>query len=131
VIPFAGIAIIGLPWVHMRQLAEFNPSGSSLLHATAALAPLTMFAYLGLESATVPAGDVRQPERTIPLATILGITVAASLYVLGTVVVFGVVPRAQLGQLAGPLQRRGSPDVGRVGIHSRGAGRDAVLRSER
>ena len=102
-IPFAGIAIVGLPWVHMRQLAEFNPSGSSLLHATAALAPLTMFAYLGLESATVPAGDVRQPERTIPLATILGITVAASLYVLGTIVVFGVVPRAQLVNSLAPF----------------------------
>jgi APA family basic amino acid/polyamine antiporter len=95
-IPFAGIAIIGLPWVHVSQIAEFNPSGRSLLQATAALAPLTMFAYLGLESATVPAGDVRNPERTIPLATIFGITVAALLYVLGTVVVLGVVPRAQL-----------------------------------
>jgi len=102
-IPFAAIAIIGLPWVHVRQIAEFNPSGSSLLQATAALAPLTMFAYLGLESATVPAGDVRNPERTIPLATIFGITVAALLYVLGTVVVLGVVPRAQLVNSVAPF----------------------------
>ena len=102
-IPFAGIAILGLPWVHVRQLAEFNPSGSSLLQATAALAPLTMFAYLGLESATVPAGDVRNPERTIPLATIFGITVAALLYVLGTIVVLGVVPRAQLVHSVAPF----------------------------
>ena len=102
-IPFAGIAIIGLPWVHMRQLADFNPSGSSLLQATAALAPLTMFAYLGLESATVPAGDVRNPERTIPLATIFGITVAALLYVLGTIVVLGVVPRGQLVNSLAPF----------------------------
>jgi arginine:agmatine antiporter len=55
-----------------------------------------MFAYLGLESATVPAGDVRDPERTIPHATVLGILIAALLYVLGTVVVLGVVPRDQL-----------------------------------
>src|ERR1051325_4591238 len=102
-IPFGAIAIIGLPWVHVSQIAEFNPSGSSLLQATAALAPLTMFAYLGLESATVPAGDVRNPERTIPLATIFGITVAALLYVLGTVVVLGVVPRAQLVTSVAPF----------------------------
>ena len=95
-IPFAGIALIGLPWVHVSQLSDFNPSGHSLLHASAALAPLTMFAYLGLESATVPAGDVRDPERTIPHATVLGILIAALLYVLGTVVVLGVVPRDQL-----------------------------------
>jgi arginine:agmatine antiporter len=102
-IPFAGIAIIGLPWVHMRQLADFNPSGSSLLQATAALAPLTMFAYLGLESATVPAGDVRDPERTIPQSTMLGITIAALLYVLGTTVVMGVVPREQLVHSPAPF----------------------------
>jgi basic amino acid/polyamine antiporter, APA family len=65
-VPFGAIAILGLPWVHFRQIAEFNPSGTSLLEASAALAPLTMFAYLGLESATVPAGDVRDPKRTIP-----------------------------------------------------------------
>ena len=54
-------------------LSEFNPSGQSLLASSAALAPLTMFAYLGLESATVPAGDVKDPARTIPRSTIIGI----------------------------------------------------------
>jgi hypothetical protein len=35
------------------------------------------------ESATVPAGDVKDPERTIPRSTIIGITIAMLLYVLG------------------------------------------------
>ena len=43
-----------------------------------------MFAYLGLESATVPAGDVRDPARTIPRATMVGIGIAAALYTLGS-----------------------------------------------
>ena len=63
-----------------------------------------MFAYLGLESATVPAGDVRDPDRTIPRSTMLGIGVAALLYVLGTVVVMGVVPREQLVGSIAPFQ---------------------------
>ena len=95
-VPFAAIALLGLPFVHVSHFAVFNPSGQSLLTASAALAPLTMFAYLGLESATVPAGDVRDPERTIPRSTILGISVATVLYVFGTTVVLGVVPREQL-----------------------------------
>jgi len=52
------IAIVGLFFVKWNLLGDFNPSGKSLLESSAALAPLTMFAYLGLESATVPAGDV-------------------------------------------------------------------------
>jgi len=95
-IPFAAIALIGLFYIQIENLPAFNPSGESLLAASAALAPLTMFAYLGLESATVPAGDVRDPTRTIPRSTIIGISMAALLYILGTVVVLGVVPHQQL-----------------------------------
>ena len=95
-VPFAAIALIGLFYIHPDHFSEFNPSGQSLFAASAALAPLTMFAYLGLESATVPAGDVRNPERTIPRSTILGISIAILLYVLGTVAVMGVVPHDQL-----------------------------------
>jgi basic amino acid/polyamine antiporter, APA family len=102
-VPFAAIAILGLAFVHPRQLADFNPSGKPLLEASAALAPLTMFAYLGLESATVPAGDVRDPERTIPRSTMLGIVIAALLYVLGTIVVMGVVPRERLVRSVAPF----------------------------
>jgi len=95
-VPFAAICVVGLFYLHGANFAGFNPSGEPLLSSAAALAPLTMFAYLGLESATVPAGDVRDPARTIPRSTILGIGIAAVLYILGTVVVMGVVPHEQL-----------------------------------
>jgi len=102
-VPFGVIALVGLFFVRRENLTDFNPSGEPVLAAFAALAPLTMFAFLGLESATVPAGDVRDPARTIPRATILGISVAGLLYVLGTVVVLGVVPREQLVHSVAPF----------------------------
>ena len=103
-VPFVAVALIGLFFVHPANLNQFNPSGESLFTSMAALAPLTMFAYLGLESATVPAGDVRDPDRTIPRSTILGISIAALLYVLGTVVVMGVVPHERLVNSIAPFQ---------------------------
>ncbi|HRH86800.1 MAG TPA: amino acid permease [Rubrivivax sp.] len=102
-VPFAGIALVGLFYVQRENLSQFNPSGEPLLTAAAALAPLTMFAYLGLESATVPAGDVRDAARTIPRSTIIGVAIAATLYVLGTVAVLGVVPREQLMTSVAPF----------------------------
>jgi len=102
-VPFAAISIIGLFFIRPGNLSEFNPSGQSLLASAATLAPLTMFAYLGLESATVPAGDVKDPARTIPLSTIIGVSIAALLYVLGTTVVLGVVPREELVKSAAPF----------------------------
>jgi amino acid transporter len=102
-VPFGAIALLGIFFINPSHFGEFNPSGLPLLQASAALAPLTMFAYLGLESATVPAGDVRDPERTIPRSTVLGIAIAAVLYVLGTVVVMGLVPRQQLVNSVAPF----------------------------
>jgi arginine:agmatine antiporter len=115
-VPFAAIAIIGLLYIDSANLGGgFNPSGQPLFASAAALAPLTMFAYLGLESATVPAGDVRNPERTIPRATILGISTAAVLYVLGTIVVMGVVPRDQLIRSPAPFADAASIMWGPIG----------------
>lgn len=102
-IPFAAIALFGLFFIDTSHFSELNPSGKSLIGASAALAPLTMFAFLGLESATVPAGDVINPKRTIPLSTVLGICIAALLYVLGTISVFGLVPREQLVHSVAPF----------------------------
>ena len=51
----------------------------------------------------MPAGDVNDPERTIPRSTVLGIGIAALLYVLGTVAVMGVVPREVLVKSLAPF----------------------------
>lgn len=102
-VPFAAVALVGLFYVRSENLPAFNPAGESLFASSAALAPLVMFAYLGLESATVPAGDVRDAARTIPRSTIIGISIAAVLYVFGTIVVFGVVPPDQLLKSVAPF----------------------------
>ena len=114
-VPFAAVALIGLFFIQPAQLTEFNPSGQPLLASMAALAPLTMFAYLGLESATVPAGDVRDPDRTIPRSTILGIGVAALLYVLGTRGGDGCRTARSADRFDRTVPGRGDPHVGVVG----------------
>jgi amino acid transporter len=69
----------------------------------AACSALTLWAFLGLESATVPAGNVDRPEVTIPRATVLGTVFAALVYILVTVAAFGVVPLAELARSTAPL----------------------------
>ena len=57
----------------------------------------------------MPAGDVIDPERTIPRATVLGVLIAAAVYISVTTVAIGVVPSAELATSAAPLA-----DVARV-----------------
>lgn len=102
-VPFMAIALLGLFWVDWGQLTPINPTSDPFFIALSATAPLTMFAFLGIESATVPAGDVKDPKRTIPRATILGTAIASTLYILGTLAVMGVVGREALAHSSSPF----------------------------
>jgi APA family basic amino acid/polyamine antiporter len=88
----------------------FNPhllsAGASGMSAPAAIdasAALTMWAFLGLECATIPADHVKDPERTIPRATLYGTAIAAVFYILCTTAVMGIVPAAALARSNAPF----------------------------
>jgi arginine deiminase len=70
--------------------------------AVTAVASLTLWAFLGVESATIPADDVENPSKTIPRATVLGTLVTALVYILSFVAVMGIVPLAQLAKSSAP-----------------------------
>ncbi|WP_375690986.1 amino acid permease [Pseudooceanicola sp. LIPI14-2-Ac024] len=102
-IPLLAVGLIGLFWVDMAHFTPFNQSGDTPLAAISAAAALTLWAFLGLESATVPAGEVIEPEKTIPRATIIGVLVAAAVYISVTFVTIGVVPSPVLAQSEAPV----------------------------
>ena len=102
-LPLVAVGTIGLAFLHGSHFTPFNPSGRSALSGVSATATLTLWAFLGLESATVPAGDVERPERTIPRATLVGTLLAAAVYILGTVAVMGVIPPAALASSTAPF----------------------------
>lgn len=102
-IPLVLVGAIGLFWVQASHFTPVNPSGMGTVSAISACAAMTLWAYLGLESATVPSGDVVDPKRTIPRATILGVLIAATVYISVTVVAVGVMPREDLAVSTAPL----------------------------
>jgi APA family basic amino acid/polyamine antiporter len=102
-LPLIGIAVIGLFYIDGDNFSPFNASDKSWFEAIRAAAPLTLWAFIGLESVTVPAEDVENPGRVIPLSTMLGTIVTTIVYVLGTVVVFGVVSTPALAESTAPF----------------------------
>ncbi len=103
VVPLLLVALIGLAYIEPANFTPLNASEVSNGAALAACAALTLWAFIGLESATVPSGDVDQPERTIPRATIFGTSLAAVVYILVTFVAFGLVPLTALQSSSAPL----------------------------
>jgi len=101
-LPLIAIGTLGLFYFNGKNMIPFNLSGEPTFSAITATAALTLWAFLGLESATIPADDVVDPRRTIPRATIMGTLSAAVAYILGTVAVMGVIPPAALVRSTAP-----------------------------
>lgn len=91
ILPLFIIAIFGIFFIHPHNLSDFNISGQSIPSALMGAATLTLWSFIGLESATVPAEAVENPTKTIPRATIIGTTITALIYILSTVAVMGVL----------------------------------------
>ena len=101
--PLVAVGSLGLLFLRTENFAPFNASDLPTGSAVLATAMLTLWAFLGLESATVPAGEVADPSRTIPRATLIGTAVAAVVYILSTVGVMGVLPPATLAASTAPF----------------------------
>jgi APA family basic amino acid/polyamine antiporter len=97
---FGGIALWFVDGSHYRP---FNPSGEPLALAVQATVALTLWAFLGLEAATVPAGAIKDAERTIPRATILGTLLAGIATILACTAVLGLLPADVAKQSAAPM----------------------------
>jgi APA family basic amino acid/polyamine antiporter len=73
------------------------------LGAITATAALTLWAMVGFESATIPAGRVEDPERTIPRATMAGTLIAGIIYLIACSGVALLLPTAEAAQSNAPF----------------------------
>lgn len=95
-LPLLLVAIGGLFFFDSANLGPFQAGDDSPVGAISASAAILLFSYLGVESAAVSAGEVRDPRRNVARATILGTLGAALVYLLGTLAVFGTVAHDKL-----------------------------------
>jgi APA family basic amino acid/polyamine antiporter len=103
VLPLALVGGFGLFQFEPDHFSISRTDALSLLRDVPGVAVLTLWAFLGLESATVPAGAIEDPGRTIPRATVIGTGLTAALYVVTTVGVMSVLEPSALGQSAAPF----------------------------
>src|SRR5690349_6889231 len=99
----AFIAFVGLFFISSANFTPWNVSGESALNAIGGGMAIALFSYLGVETASVAAGKVRNPDRNVPRATILGTIATAVVYLLSLTVVFGVVPTSKLATANAPF----------------------------
>jgi APA family basic amino acid/polyamine antiporter len=103
ILPLAAVGIAGLFYLDPSHFAVAQTGAPAVARGITATATLTLWAFLGLECATIPAGSISNPARTIPRATVTGTVLAGIVYILSTVGVLGVLSPEVLGQTTAPF----------------------------
>ena len=119
IIPVGMISLIGWFWFSKDTFAAaWNPQGLSIGAGMGSSISLTLWAFLGMESAAQNSAAVENPKRDVPLACLFGTLGAAFIYVLSTTVIQGIVPNADLAASTGPFglayEHMFNPTIGRI-----------------
>ena len=89
VVPLLLIGTLGFIAFDAANLGPWNATGGGFfdIDVLTQVMAFTVFAFIGVEAATIPAGDVHEPDKTIPRATLMGTSAAALVYLLSTTAV--------------------------------------------
>lgn len=104
-LPMAGVIVLGV-WQFVTDPAAYTahpPTTPLNLHAVMAASTIAIFAMLGVECATIPAGKVKDPARTIPRATMVGTVLTALVYIAVSLIPMLLIPQDELAVSSAPF----------------------------
>lgn len=97
IIPVLGMSTIGWFWFSGHLYAtSWNPHNFSFFSGVGKSISITLWAFLGLESASANMDAVDNPKKNVPIACLGGTIGAAIIYIVSTNVIAGIVPNADL-----------------------------------
>ncbi|OOF81473.1 putrescine-ornithine antiporter [Rodentibacter ratti] len=104
IIPVVGLCIVGWYWFDgSLYISSWNPHNVPTFEAIGVSISMTLWAFLGLESACANADAVENPEKNVPIAVLGGTIGAAVIYIVSTNVIAGIVPNMDLAQSTAPF----------------------------
>lgn len=102
-LPILAIGFIGIFYIDWSLINFDNLSGQSDFQAISAVTTLTLFAFLGLESATVASGRTKDAAKTVGRAGMIALGITGVTYILSSVAIFGILPPEVLQNSSAPF----------------------------
>ncbi|WHE06298.1 amino acid permease [Thermoanaerobacterium thermosaccharolyticum] len=95
---------IAVSAIHFKtsNIMPLFPSGKGI-NTLSAAATSTLWAFVGLETASITAEEIKNPERNVKLSTIFGILVAVVMYLAINISAMGAMPQNELAKSASPI----------------------------
>jgi arginine:agmatine antiporter len=95
--------------------AGWDTAGLGPVQAVSSAVSIMFWSFMGVESASVAASVVQNPERNVARATLLGVLIAALVYVLSTTAIMGIMPNDALRHSSAPFADAAMQVLGPVG----------------
>ena len=106
-IPLVLIILFGFFIFDLEIFPEFNLTDQNDFEILPIVAVMTLYAFLGLECASIPAENIKNPEINIPKATMAGTLISTLIYILSTIVLFGIISAENLINSPAPFAEAG------------------------
>lgn len=104
IIPVVGLCVIGWFWFSPSlYISAWNPNNMDFFSAISTSISMTLWAFLGLESACANMDAVENPQKNVPIAVFGGTLVCAIIYILSTNAIAGIVPNIDLLHSTAPF----------------------------
>ena len=119
IIPVLTLSVIGWFWFDPDlYVASWNPHNQPFFTAVGASISMTLWAFLGLESACANSDAIDNPEKNVPIAVMAATIGVAIIYITSTNIIAGIVPNEQLVASNAPFglvfAHMFSPAIGKV-----------------
>lgn len=106
ILPLLAISLLGLGYVHLDNLTPITLNSETNFTAIGSAAALTFWAFIGLETATIPAENTKGSS-DIFKATFFGTLGTSIIYILSTFVLMGMIPASKLASNQFPFAEAG------------------------
>ncbi|MGL4990041.1 MAG: APC family permease [Sarcina sp.] len=99
---FGSFIVIAFMGFKKTNIMPMFPQGKGLSTVPLA-AGVTLWAFMGLETASVTGGEIKNPEKNIKRSTIFGMLIAAFLYLIISIASMGAMNQADLAASTAPI----------------------------
>tara|TARA_B100000614_G_scaffold97482_1_gene87995 strand:+ start:196 stop:1488 length:1293 start_codon:yes stop_codon:yes gene_type:complete len=114
-LPLLLIIFLGASNLTVSNLPEFNPTSLHPLSLLGTVTTLVMWSFIGIETATVPADNVINPQETIPKVLIASVLTILTIYILVSFAIALIVPAKELIDSTAPFALAASKILGSTG----------------
>ena len=115
ILPLLFIIVIGFGNMQPQILPPLNPTELNPFAVLATVTTLVMWSFIGIETATVPADNMDQPEKMIPRILIASLLTVLVIYFLVSLAIALVVPAEELIGSTAPFALAATKVMGPVG----------------